>query len=152
MPSWLKIFAVFNNVSVALIVVLLFISCCTVWFFFTAFDPKPLSLVTIYAIGYNLMLCGGNLYSAKRITTRIYLFFCMICSMLVSLHYLSFYTAFIISPRRENQVVSVNELIGNEFQLTGDLESLALVNKSGKVRHYSIWAVYNFIDYWKFLY
>lgn len=140
MPSWLKIFAVFNNASVALIVVLLFISCCIVWFFFTAFDLKPLSLVTTYVIGYHLMLCGGNLYSANKTTTRIYLFFCMICSMLVSLHYLSFYIAFMISPRRENQVVSVNELIAKEFQLTGDLETLSMVNKSGKVGHI-IWYI-----------
>lgn len=139
LPSWLKIFAVFNNASVALIVTLLFISCCVVWFAFAAFDPKPLDLITTFITGYHIMLCLGNTLSAKRTTTRIYLFFCMICSMLVSLHYLSFYTAFMIHPRLEGQIVFVNELMAKEVQLTGDLETLSMVNKSGKVSSAHLW-------------
>lgn len=132
-PSWFRIFAVFNNVNVALIVTLLFISCCVGWYAFAAFDPKPLNIVTTFITGYNLMLCLGYDYYPTRTTTRIYILFCMFCSMLVSLHYLSFYTVFMIYPRLESQVVSANELIAKEFRLMGELSTLSMVNASGKV-------------------
>lgn len=92
MPSWLSIFVVFNSFSVALTVTVLFIGCCMVFYVFTALDPKPMHLVSSLIVGYNIMLCFAFPYEAKRTTTRCYLFYCMICAMLVSLHYLSFYT------------------------------------------------------------
>lgn len=136
MPSWLSIFVVFNNFSVALTVTVLFVACCMVFYVFTAFDPKPMNLVSSLIVGYNIMLCFAFPYEAKWTTTRCYLFYCMICAMLVSLHYLSFYTAFMISPRLESQITTVSELIGSNFRLAGEIDTLSLLNNSGKVIFY----------------
>lgn len=134
MPSWLGIFSVFNNFGVAFIVTLLFISSCIAFFAMTAFDPRPLHIFDCLIGGYNLMLCLPYPYVAKRATTKLYLMYCTICSMLVAIHYLSFYTAFLITPRREFQATNINELFENDFKLASDLETILMLKTNWMVR------------------
>lgn len=133
MPSWLGIFLVFDNFGVAFIVTMLFITSCITYFAMCAFDSKPLHVFDCLIGGYYLMLCLPNAYIPKRTTTKLYLTYCTLCSMLVAIHYLSFYTASLITPRREFQATTMNELFENDFKLASELDTISMLKTNWNV-------------------
>lgn len=134
LSTWLNIFAVFKNLGVPLALALLFMVTVVLFFAVTAFEPKPLHLLETLVIAYNYLLCSAYPYSADRNgRIRFIIIYFAIVSMIIAIHYTSFYTAFMITPNSESQVASIGELINGHFKLAGEIDAVLMLKQSKEV-------------------
>lgn len=130
MPLWLSIFVVYNHISIPFIFIFIFFIATWLLFALLAFEAKPWTVTLTGTNGFRIVLGQSFKCDAQKITTRFFISLSVLGSLVVSIAFTSFYTAFMITPKPANQVGTFHDIIASNFRLTGELEVSVLGESS----------------------
>lgn len=132
LPKFLNFYVVVRDLAFPVIAVISFYIGSTILYVFSANEPRPLNFHECHMQIFQILLNMATVHDAIGFRMRIAYVFTSLCCLVANVIVVAYYTTFQISPGFWCQARNTKEMIEYKFQLSGQIESLQLL-QTGRV-------------------